>query len=124
MKAFTSILGVFVLVRLFSKFMDGYGTKDDSEDTIQLNRVAKSPLFNYSNENLVDTSLLSYYSNMLNLNQEPEVNLEVLDNHYYRIVQQMENDRDLGLRVNIDVHELVTAYAYMTDMCRYFGNRN
>ncbi len=124
MKAFTSILGVFVLVRLFSKFMDGYGTKDDSEDTIQLNRVAKSPLFNYSNENLVDTSLLSYYSNMLNLNQEPEVNLEVLDNHYYRIVQQMENDRDLGLRVNIHLHELISAHAYMIDMCRYFGNRN
>lgn len=124
MNAFTAILGVFVLVRLFSKFMDGFGTKDDSEDTIQLNRVAKSTLFNYSNENLVDTSLLSYYSNMLNLNQEPEVNLEVLDNHYYSIVQQMENDRDLGLRVNVDVHELISAHAYMTDMCRYFGNRN
>jgi hypothetical protein len=124
MSPFTAILGIVVLVRLFNKFMDGYGTKDDSEDNIQLNRVAKPPLFNYSNENLVDASLLSYYSNMLNLNQEPEVNLEVLDNHYYRIVQQMENDRNLGLRANIDVHELVTAHAYMTDMCRYFGNRN
>lgn len=124
MSPFTAILSVVVLVRLFNKFMDGYGTKDDSEDNIQLNRVAKPPLFNYSNENLVDASLLSYYSNMLNLNQEPEVNLEVLDNHYYRIVQQMENDSNLGLRANIDVHELVTAYAYMTDMCRYFGNRN
>jgi|688.fasta_scaffold650767_2 hypothetical protein len=124
MNPFTAILGVVVLVKLFNKFMDGYSTKVDSEDNIQLNRVARPPLFNYSNANLVDTSLLSYYSNMLNLNQEPEVNLEVLDNHYYRIVQQIENDRDLGLRVNIDVHELVTAHAYMTDMCRYFGNRN
>jgi hypothetical protein len=69
MSPFTAILGVVVLVRLFNKFMDGYGTKDDSEDNIQLNRVAKPPLFNYSNENLVDASLLSYYSNMLNLNQ-------------------------------------------------------
>ena len=124
MNPFTSILGVFVLVRLLNKFMDGYGTKDDSEDTIQLNRVAQPPLLNYSNENIINTSLLTYYSNMLNLNYEPEVNLEVLDNHYYRIVQQMENDRDLGLRVNIDMHELNTAHAYMTDMCRYFGNRN
>jgi hypothetical protein len=104
--------------------MDGYGTVEESEDNIELNRVAKSPLFNYSNENLVNASLLSYYSNMLNFNHETEVNIEVLDNHYYRIVQQMENDRELGLRVNIDVRELVTAYAYMTDMCRYFGNRN
>jgi hypothetical protein len=124
MNPFTVIVGVFVLVRLFNKFMDGYSSKDNSEDNIQINRVTKSPLFNYSNENLVDDSLLSYYTNMLNLSHEPEVNLEILDNHYFRIVQQMENDRDLGLRVNIDVHELVTAYAYMTDMCRYFGNRN
>ena len=124
MNAFTVILGVVVLVKLFNKFMDGYSTKDDSEDTIQLNRVAQPPLFNYSNENIVNTSLLTYYSNMLNLNHEPEVNIEVLDNHYYRIVQQMEIDRDLGLGVNIDVHELISAHAYMTDMCRYFGNRN
>ena len=124
MNPFTAIVGVFVLVRLFNKFMEGYSSKDNAEDHIQINRVAKSPLFNYSNENLVDISLLSYYSNMLNLDREPEVNLEVLDNHYFRLIQQMENDRDMGLRVNIDVHELVTAYAYMTDMCRYFGNRN
>lgn len=124
MNTFTVIVGVFLLVRLFNKFMDGYSSKVNSDDNIQINRVTKSPLYNYSNENLVDDSLLSYYTNMLNLSHEPEVNLEILDNHYYRIVQQMENDRDLGLRVNIDVHELVTAYAYMTDMCRYFGNRN
>lgn len=124
MNPFTAIVGVFLFVRLFNKFMDGYSSKFNSDDNIQINRVTKSPLFNYSNENLVDDSLLSYYTNMLNLSHEPEVNLEILDNHYYRIVQQMENDRDLGLRVNIDVHELVTAYAYMTDMCRYFGNRN
>jgi hypothetical protein len=124
MSPFTAILGVVVLVRLFNKFMDGYSTKDDSEDNIQINRLRRSPLFNYSNENLVDDSLLIYYTNILNLSHEPEVNLEILDNHYHRIVQQMENDRELGLRVNIDVRELVTAYAYMTDMCRYFGNRN
>jgi N-acetyl-beta-hexosaminidase len=124
MNPFTAIVGVFLLLRLFNKFMDGYSSKVNSDDNIQINRVTKSPLFNYSNENLVDDSLLSYYTNMLNLSHEPEVNLEILDNHYYRIIQQMENDRDLGLRVNIDVHELVTAYAYMTDMCRYFGNRN
>ena len=124
MNPFTAIVGVFLLVRLFNKFMDGYSSKVNSDVNIQINRVTKSPLFNYSNENLVDDSLLSYYTNMLNLSHEPEVNLEILDNHYYRIIQQMENDRDLGLRVNIDVHELVTAYAYMTDMCRYFGNRN
>jgi hypothetical protein len=124
MNPFTAIVGVFVLVRLFNKFMDGYSSKDNSEDIIQINRLRKSPLFNYSNENLVDDSLLSYYTNMLNLSHEQEVNLEILDNHYHRIVQQMENDRELGLRVNIDVRELVTAYAYMTDMCRYFGNRN
>ncbi len=124
MNPFTAIVGVFLFVRLFNKFMDGYSSKFNSDDNIQINRVTKFPLFNYSNENLVDDSLLSYYTNMLNLSHEPEVNLEILDNHYYRIVQQMENDRDLGLRVKIDVHELVTAYAYMTDMCRYFGNRN
>ena len=124
MNPFTAIVGVFVLVRLFNKFMDGYSSKDNSEDIIQINKLRKSPLFNYSNENLVNASLLSYYTNMLNLSHEPEVNLEILDNHYHRIVQQMENDRELGLRVNIDVRELVTAYAYMTDMCRYFGNRN
>ena len=124
MNPFTVIVGVFVLVRLFNKFMDGYSSKDNAEDHKQINRVTKSPLFNYSNENLVADSLLSYYTNMLNLSHEPEVNLEILDNHYFRIVQQMENDRDLGLKVNIDLHELVTAYAYMTDMCRYFGNRN
>jgi len=124
MQPFSTILGVFVLVRLLNKFINGYSRKDDSEENIQLNRVVKPPLFNYSNENLLHTSLLSYYSNMLNLDHEPEVNLEVLDNHYYRIVQQLENDKDLGLRVNVDVHELISAHAYMTDMCRYFGNRN
>lgn len=93
MNPFTAIVGVFVLVRLFNKFMEGYSSKDNSEAKIQINRVPKSPLFNYSNENLVDASLLSYYTNMLNLSHEPEVNLEILHYHYYRIVQQMEYDR-------------------------------
>ena len=61
---------------------------------------------------------------MLHLNQEPEINIDVIDSHYYQIVEEMEHSRDLGLRVNQNIHDIIAARQYMTDMCRYFGNRN
>jgi hypothetical protein len=61
---------------------------------------------------------------MLKLNQEREINIDVIDNNYYEIVQEMEHARDLGIRVDQNIHDLIAAREYMTDMCRYFGNRN
>lgn len=126
MNPFTVIVGVFVLVRLFIKFMDGYSHSPSPINVITTNNsvIHIRPEHNYTNSNRISDSLLHYYSSMLNLNQEPEINIDVIDNHYYQIVEEMEHTRDLGLRVNQNIHDLIAAREYMTDMCRYFGNRN
>ena len=61
---------------------------------------------------------------MLNLNNKPEINFDVVNNHYYSIFEEIEDARDLGHRINIDFQELISAREYMCDMCRYYGNRN
>jgi hypothetical protein len=87
-------------------------------------RITKPILYNYSNELTINASLLSYYTKMLNLNNEPEINFDVVNNHYYSIFEEIEDARDLGHRINIDFQELISAREYMCDMCRYYGNRN
>jgi hypothetical protein len=126
MNPFTAILGVFVLVRLFNKFMDGYTNSTSPINTIPTNSsVIHLPTeHNYANSNRISNSLLHYYSSMLKLNQEREINIDVIDNNYYEIVKEIEHNRDLGLRVDQNIHDLIAAREYMTDMCRYFGNRN
>jgi hypothetical protein len=126
MNPFTAIVGVFVLVRLFNKFMEGYSDTPSPINTMPVNNSVKHvlPVYNYANSSPISDSLLHYYSSMLNLNQEPEINIDIIESHYYQILEEMEHTRDLGLRVNQNIHDLIAAREYMTDMCRYFGNRN
>jgi hypothetical protein len=126
MNPFTAILGVFVLVKLFNKFMDGYTNSTSPINTLTTNNSLRHvlPEHNYANCNRISDSLLHYYSSMLYLNQEREINIDVIDNNYYEIVQEIEHTRNLGLRVDLNIEDLIAAREYMTDMCRYFGNRN
>jgi len=126
MNIFNLIIGVFVLARLIGKFLEGYGSNASPMPTQSNNtrRITKPILYNYSNELTINASLLSYYTKMLNLNNEPEINFDVVNNHYYSIFEEIEDARDLGHRINIDFQELISAREYMCDMCRYYGNRN
>lgn len=126
MNPFTIILGVFLLVRMFNKFMEGYADTQSPIKTITVNNSVRHalPVYNYANSSRINDSLLHYYSSMLNLNQEPEINIDIIEAHYYQIIDDIEHSRDLGLRVNQNIHDLIAAREYMTDMCRYFGNRN
>ena len=126
MNPFTAIVGVFLLVRLFNKFMDGYADTPTPINTLPVNNSVRHllPMYNYANNSRISYSLLYYYSSMLNLNQESEINIDIIEAHYYQIVEEMEHTRNLGLRVNQNIHDLIAAREYMTDMCRYFGNRN
>ena len=126
MNIFNLIIGVFVLARLIGKFLEGYGsnTSPMPNQSNNTRRITKPILYNYSNELTINASLLSYYTKMLNLNNEPEINFDVVNNHYYSIFEEIEDARDLGHRINIDFEELISAREYMCDMCRYYGNRN
>ena len=125
MNVFNVILGVFVLVKLVNKFVDGYSTKSSTNILPNHYQRRNQPvLYNYSNGNTINHSLLAYYKKLLNLIDEPEINLEIVDMHYYSIFDEIEHARDLGLRTNVDFQELIAAREYMCDMCRYFGNRN
>ena len=126
MNPFTVILGVVVLVRLFNKFMDGYTHSKPPISELPNDNLAihLSPESNYANGRIIKDSLLNHYSIMLHLKHEPEININVINNHYYQIVEEMEYTRDLGLRVDQNIHDLLAAREYMIDMCRYFGNRN
>jgi hypothetical protein len=126
MNIFNLIIGVFVLARLIGKFLEGYGSNASPMPNQSNNtrRITKPILYNYSNELTINASLLSYYTKMLNLNNEPEINFDVVNNHYYSIFEEIEDARDLGHRINIDFQELISAREYMCDMCRYYGNRN
>jgi hypothetical protein len=126
MNIFNLIIGVFVLARLIGKFLEGYGsnTSPMPNQSNNTRRITKPILYNYSNELTINASLLSYYTKMLNLNNEPEINFDVVNNHYYSIFEEIEDARDLGHRINIDFQELISAREYMCDMCRYYGNRN
>lgn len=126
MNPFSLILGVFVLVKLFNKFMDGYTYSPSPINVLQTDNLVihLPPEYNYTNTNRINDSLLRYYSSMLHLNQEPEINIEVIDSHYYQIVEEMEHTRDLGFGINQNIHDLIAAREYMIDMCRYYGNKN
>jgi hypothetical protein len=125
MKVFNVILGVFVLAKLINKFIDGYSLKNSSNILPNhYQRRIQPVLYNYSNGNTINLSLLVYYKKLLNLIDEPEINLEIVDMRYYSIFDEIEHARDLGLRTNIDFQELIAAREYMCDMCRYYGNRN
>jgi hypothetical protein len=126
MNIFNLIIGVFVLAKLIGKFLEGYGSNSSPMPNQSNNtrRITKPILYNYSNELTINASLLSYYTKMLNLNNEPEINFDVVNNHYYSIFEEIEDARDLGHRINIDFQELISAREYMCDMCRYYGNRN
>ena len=125
MNVFNVILGVFVLAKLINKFIDGYSLKNSSNILPNhYQRRIQPVLYNYSNGNTINLSLLVYYKKLLNLIDEPEINVEIVDMHYYSIFDEIEHARDLGLRTNIDFQELIAAREYMCDMCRYFGNRN
>jgi hypothetical protein len=126
MNIFNLIIGVFLLARLIGKFLEGYGSNASPMPNQSNNtrRITKPILYNYSNELTINASLLSYYTKMLNLNNEPEINFDVVNNHYYSIFEEIEDARDLGHRINIDFQELISAREYMCDMCRYYGNRN
>ena len=125
MNVFNVILGVFVLAKLVNKFADGYSSKNSSNILPNYYQRRIQPvLYNYSNGNTINLSLLIYYKKLLNLTDEPEINLEIVDMHYYSIFDEIEHARDLGLRTNVDFQELIAAREYMCDMCRYFGNRN
>lgn len=126
MSPFTAILGVIVLVKLFNKFMDGYTDPPSPINVLTTNNSDRHilPEHNYANCNRISDSLLHYYSSILHLNLEPEINIDVIDTHYYQILEEMEHTRDLGLGVDQNIHDLIAAREYMTDMCRYFGNRN
>ena len=125
MNVFNVILGVFVLAKLVNKFVDGYSSKNTTNILTNHNHRRIQPvLYNYSNGNTINLSLLVYYKKLLNLIDEPEINLEIVDIHYYSIFDEIEHARDLGLRTNVDFQELIAAREYMCDMCRYFGNRN
>ena len=126
MNIFNLIIGVFVLARLIGKFLEGYGSNASPMPNQSNNtrRITKPILYNYSNERTIHASLLSYYTKMLNLNNEPEINFDIVNNHYYSKFEEIEDVRDLGHRINIDFQELISAREYMCDMCRYYGNRN
>ena len=126
MNIFNLIIGVFVLARLIGKFLKGYGSNASPMPNQSNNtrRITKPILYNYSNERTIHASLLSYYTKMLNLNNEPEINFDIVNNHYYSKFEEIEDVRDLGHRINIDFQELISAREYMCDMCRYYGNRN
>ena len=126
MNIFNLIIGVFVLAKLIGKFLEGYGSNSSPMPNQSNNtrRITKPILYNYSNELTIHASLSSYYTKMLNLNNEPEINFDVVNNHYYSIFEEIEDARDLGHRINIDFQELISAREYMCDMCRYYGNRN
>jgi len=126
MNIFNLIIGVFVLAKLIGKFLEGYGSNSSPMPNQSNNtrRITKPILYNYSNELTINASLVSYYTKMLNLNNEPEINFDVVNNHYYSIFEEIEDARDLGHRINIDFQELISAREYMCDMCRYYGNRN
>jgi hypothetical protein len=126
MNIFNLIIGVFLLARLIGKFLEGYGSNASPMPNQSNNtrRITKPILYNYSNELTINASLLSYYTKMLNLNNEPEINFDLVNNHYYSIFEEIEDARDLGHRINIDFQELISAREYMCDMCRYYGNKN
>ncbi len=126
MNPFTAILCVVVLVKLFNKFINGYNLSPSPINVLPINKLVIHipPEHNYTNSNRICDSLLHYYSSMLHLNQEPEINIDVIDTHYYQIIEEMEHTRDLGVGVDQNIHNLIAAREYMIDMCRYFGNRN
>lgn len=123
------ILAVYLVIRLFKKFIDGYTEKDSpTPPTPKLAKPRKVPKYNYCNDRLVEGHLGAHYINELGIKDkaviDSEFDLEIVDYYYYQIVQEMENAKEQGLRLHYNVHDLITAKAYLTDRCRFLGNGN
>ena len=99
-------------------------TKTQLSDIQNQIKLISTPKYNYINGIIIHDSLLNYYSDLLQLNDEPQINLDVIYVHFLNKTEQLENAQNLGLIQENNINELVAAREYMYDMCRYFGNRN
>ena len=124
------LLAAFV-IHLIKMFFDGFAEKEEkaakeAEDNknIQERLLNICPSSNYTNGYLVKAPLRIYYQSLLNLNEEKEINPDVIYHHYYQLVEQSETDETLGLKTKHNIRDLFAAKEYLTDLCKYIGNRN
>ena len=135
MSPFSIIFGIYGLYKLFNIINERNNeketplvyseiTKNQLSNIQNHSKLISTPKYNYINGIIIHDSLLNYYSGLLQLNDEPQINLDVIYIHFLNKTEQLENAQNLGLIQECNINELVAAREYMYDMCRYFGNRN
>lgn len=119
-----TIGAVSVFKKIFDNLFPDKQPKVDSNDNKKVIKNNQLPSINYSNERYVNGSLRNYYQNLLDLSEAKEINPEVIYNHYYNKLNEVEesfDDKKIKDTIGLD---LIAAREYIHDLCRYIGNKN
>ena len=122
MEAVIVIIGVFIIINLFKLLLDSY--TGIIEHSIKLQKRIHQPLFNYSNGRTISCSLNAYYSHILSIKKDSEINRHEIFKHYQRAAAKVETSKLIGLKSKHNSKDLFAAYEYMNELCRYCENLN
>lgn len=126
-----AIFGLIKLASMLNKTSDkelpiAYSkiTRVEDEFHHKHSNITILPRYNYSNGVYIQNSLLNYYKELLNLNEVPRIDLDVISDHFQNKIEGIDKAENLGLSINHNINDLIAAREYMYDLCSYFGNRN
>lgn len=128
------IILLFVVLKLIKNLLDGYNEPkqkieepivqeaNNSKSNVQL--IPIDQMVNYNNEKAIAGSLKSHYEELLSLRKVPEINPDVLYDHYYEIIEELKIKGEYNFEIGSHAYDVSAAKEYLHDLCRYYGNRN
>lgn len=134
METLKYIFLLIVVLKLIKNLLDGYNEpkqkmekpivlgSQDSESSIQIIPIDK--MVNFSNEKVIAGSLKSHYEDLLSLKRAPEINPDVLYDHYYEVMEELKIKGEYSFEIGSYANDVSAAKEYLHDLCRYYGNRN
>lgn len=134
METIKYIFLLILVLKLIKNLLDGYNEpKQKIEEPIaqEVNNSKSSAqlipidqMINYSNEKAVAGSLKLHYEELLSLRKVPEINPDVLYDHYYEVMEELKIKGEYNFEIGSHANDVSAAKEYLHDLCRYYGNRN
>lgn len=122
------IVSVFSILLILNRLLKEKNSQEEASQNIDKKQNSKTKYhhvkFNYSNNKVINRSLLNYYQELLKLSNEPEINLDVIYINYINVLEETESNINIGVMPRHSVYDLISAREYMNEMVKYYGNLN
>lgn len=122
------IVNVFSTLLILNRLLKQKNSQEEASQNIDLKQDSKTKdhhvKLNYSNNKVINRSLLNYYLELLKLSNEPEINLDVIYINYINVLEKTESNINIGVLPRHSVYDLISAREYMNEMVKYYGNLN